>query len=403
MPPNEKNRTQNGMGVSGSEEPHIVDLYRGLSGEEERKTGAYPGYSIISVWLGILILAGMLGFGFYQTRVWVEGVRKGLEQVSQENKLLLEGLDELLARADGSDQVAYLEPSRADKPVQGEENANKSLSDNLSRRYKIYYRTKEGESLAEVSEKFGVSEDQLRLWNTIKPKDSLIPGQVLVINKRTSPEDQATTVRVSTPPDADSLVAKRKEAAPVETEPEPAEVPSNTQNETAPTQAEQALEGTGIDEVGLAKGTVEPVVPENEEEIPETAETAGGEPLEESPLAPDEEIIHTVQAGETLSEIGQVYGIPWQILAEYNHIDRPETLYEGQKLLVPGDAAQQRTANRVDELTHTVLAGENLYRIGLKYGISWEQIARENNMRDGGLLYEGQVLKIPAARGGPEF
>lgn len=403
MPPDEKNRSQDGLEANGSEEPQIVDLYRSFSGGENREAGGYPGYSILSVWLGILILAGMVGFGFYQTRAWVEGVRKGMEQVSQENKLLLEGLDELLARADGSDQSASVEPSQADLSGQDTESADRRPSDNLSRRYKIYYRAKEGEDLALVSKKFGVSEDQLRLWNTLNPQDSLIPGQVLVINKSTSPEDQKRVARVFTPPDAGSPVAKKEESAPPETE--SAVAPSDTQEETAPAQGETALEETGIDEAETTKGTGEPVAPEAEEEIAETAEaaeTGADEPFDKAPLAPDEEIIHTVQAGETLSEIGQVYGIPWQILAEYNHIDRPETLYEGQKLLVPGDPAQ-RTARRGDELTHTVLAGENLYRIGLKYGLSWEQIAKENNMSDAGLLYEGQVLKIPAARGGPEF
>jgi len=38
--------------------------------------------------------------------------------------------------------------------------AQQSESDNLAKKYKIYYRTKDGEDLGQISEKFGVSEEQ---------------------------------------------------------------------------------------------------------------------------------------------------------------------------------------------------------------------------------------------------
>lgn len=47
--------------------------------------------------------------------------------------------------------------------------------------------------------------------------------------------------------------------------------------------------------------------------------------------------------------------------------------------------------------THTVAAGENLYRIGLQYGISWVSIARYNNIANPDRIYVGQVLQIPGA------
>jgi LysM repeat protein len=45
---------------------------------------------------------------------------------------------------------------------------------------------------------------------------------------------------------------------------------------------------------------------------------------------------------------------------------------------------------------HTVVAGENLYRIGLKYGLPWASIATANNLANPNLIYVGQVLCIPA-------
>ena len=44
---------------------------------------------------------------------------------------------------------------------------------------------------------------------------------------------------------------------------------------------------------------------------------------------------------------------------------------------------------------HTVKAGENLYRIGLIYNMTWTPIAKANNLADPNLVYAGQVLCIP--------
>lgn len=45
--------------------------------------------------------------------------------------------------------------------------------------------------------------------------------------------------------------------------------------------------------------------------------------------------------------------------------------------------------------THVVQAGENLFRIALRYGVSMWDIARLNNIYDLRLIYAGQVLRIP--------
>jgi murein DD-endopeptidase MepM/ murein hydrolase activator NlpD len=44
---------------------------------------------------------------------------------------------------------------------------------------------------------------------------------------------------------------------------------------------------------------------------------------------------------------------------------------------------------------HTVQTGETLYRIGLKYNLTWDKIAKANNLTDGNKIKAGQVLCIP--------
>jgi LysM repeat protein len=46
---------------------------------------------------------------------------------------------------------------------------------------------------------------------------------------------------------------------------------------------------------------------------------------------------------------------------------------------------------------YTVRWGDHLYRIGLKYGISWTVLARANGLTNGNYIYAGQVLRVPCA------
>jgi LysM repeat protein len=46
---------------------------------------------------------------------------------------------------------------------------------------------------------------------------------------------------------------------------------------------------------------------------------------------------------------------------------------------------------------YTVRWGDHLYRIGLKYGVSWTVLAHANGLTNGNYIYAGQVLRVPCA------
>lgn len=51
------------------------------------------------------------------------------------------------------------------------------------------------------------------------------------------------------------------------------------------------------------------------------------------------------------------------------------------------------------QTTHTVVRGENLFRIGLRYGCSTSEMARANNISNPARIFVGQVLIVPACSG----
>ena len=55
----------------------------------------------------------------------------------------------------------------------------------------------------------------------------------------------------------------------------------------------------------------------------------------------------------------------------------------------------QPQAQGGEPLTHTVQAGENLYRISLRYGVNLDELIAANNITDRSRIFRGQVLTIP--------
>ena len=114
---------------------------------------------------------------------------------------------------------------------------------------------------------------------------------------------------------------------------------------------------------------------------------------------------HTVAAGENLFRIGLKYGISWVDIARENNLANPHILSIGQELKLPGASASAPnpapTPSPQTETTYIVKPGDNLYRIGLAYGISWVQIAEANGLDSPNMIIVGSELKIPVNTPGP--
>lgn len=103
------------------------------------------------------------------------------------------------------------------------------------------------------------------------------------------------------------------------------------------------------------------------------------------------EIIHIVQPGENLFRIGLKYGIDADTLARYNGLRDPDKIYVGQSIKIPGE--YDPPAGQGD--IHIVRPGDTLTSIALQYGISTQALMAANNLRDPDFIYIGQRLMIP--------
>ncbi len=113
-------------------------------------------------------------------------------------------------------------------------------------------------------------------------------------------------------------------------------------------------------------------------------------------------VTHVVQPGETLFRISLNYGITVDALRAANGI-YGNIIYVGQTLIIPlGGEAQPAAVTALAAApaasggTHVVQPGENLFRIGLKYGVTVTAMQAANGL-SGTLIYVGQTLIIPGA------
>lgn len=106
---------------------------------------------------------------------------------------------------------------------------------------------------------------------------------------------------------------------------------------------------------------------------------------------------YTVKAGDTLIKIAQTHKVTLQQLVTVNQLSNPNILKIGQVLKIPAKPGTPTSPNPVPMTTnYTVKAGDTLYSISKKHGITVQQIVTANKLASANVIKVGQVLKIPS-------
>lgn len=125
-------------------------------------------------------------------------------------------------------------------------------------------------------------------------------------------------------------------------------------------------------------------------------------------------VVYVVQPGDNLYRIGLKFNTTIAALAQANGIVNPNLIVVGQRLIIPGVqvTAMPGTATEQSETlaptsmattpstpttpsTYTVQAGDNLYRIALKFNTTIFVLGQLNGLINLNLVYVGQVLRLP--------
>ncbi len=138
-----------------------------------------------------------------------------------------------------------------------------------------------------------------------------------------------------------------------------------------------------------------------------TATPAPTQGLQPTPTAPGQmeqtanPCVYRVQPGDTAYHIATTHNVTLTQLIEANNLTNPDRLTEGQELVIPNcgtpGAPQPTAASPANDIPavqptaaspaesdgqtiHVVQAGENLFRIALRYGVTVDEIVAANNL-----------------------
>jgi LysM repeat protein len=99
--------------------------------------------------------------------------------------------------------------------------------------------------------------------------------------------------------------------------------------------------------------------------------------------------VHTVEPGETVRSIAELYRVSSATVLAANAIENPDVLHVGEPLVVPS----------VDGALHRVLPGETLRTIADDYGVDLPDLVASNALSASpDLLTVGALLVVPGAR-----
>jgi len=120
---------------------------------------------------------------------------------------------------------------------------------------------------------------------------------------------------------------------------------------------------------------------------------------------PDAPATYTVQPGDTVSTIAARFGLAAADVLTWNGLGWRSVIYPGQSLALiapaadaaPVESAPNEATPAAGASTHTVVAGDTIFRIAQQQGVSVGAVLSANSLADDSIIYPGQTLTIPAA------
>lgn len=225
-----------------------------------------------------------------------------------------------------------------------------------------------GETLWGISQKYGVKLKRIYKMNRVSASDPLKAGRLIWLRKKRSKDEPVKYYNVPKPVKKAPEKVIVKETPPVE---QPVKEKADTERPV---------------------GSTPPVL---------------NEPLQKVVLFK----YHPVSDTETLSMIASYYEVTLNQLLEWNEMSGPENLKTGMNLRIkttkeiqpvtqakdgnqPTENMKEDSEVTTDEAKyHVVQAGESLWSISQRYGLTVEQLKQGNNLADGAISI-GQQLKV---------
>jgi LysM repeat protein len=318
-------------------------------------------------------------------------------------------LAELMAANGITDANSIYSGQRLDIPLLTAETAQQNteaLYDNPLETYTVM----PGDTLTAIARRFDIPVETLRALNAVGDADTILVGQTLRLIAETQPESQAVEPDFSPSADSESTTtSSAEEEQPVAVMSAPELLIERSGNSIGSLNRIYTVRAgdtlnlialrTGIDVDALRRFNRFPTLNTPLNAGRQLLLPATGDELR--PRLPARE--HQVRSGETLSEIAAEYGVTLAALLQTNRIADPNTVYPGQRLIVPGAAEGVATPNLRNQIGpprsgffyYTVQPGDTMSEIARNLNTTMLAIQTYNNLPDAATVYNNMELKIP--------
>lgn len=249
------------------------------------------------------------------------------------------------------------------------------------------YVVKLGDNLASVARLFGVSQESLRIWNSMDAAGVVHQGDTIFVSKpELKPAEEPVPVARPTLKKGEKYVVASGDtyAAIAKQYGVPVVLLMEANNGfKARLEVGDSLVIPEIVQVKKPKATAkpEPVVKKTEKRESASANVVGD--------------IYTVQPGDNLFAISKKFGTTIADIQALNNMGESVAIYPGQKLKVAGKVSAPAAAPKAEKdfVLHEVQKGEGLWDIARQYKVTIEDIVKWNGLSDT-KIKAGDKLKI---------
>ena len=236
------------------------------------------------------------------------------------------------------------------------------------------YEAKEGDNLASVARMFGVSQESLRIWNSMDAAAFVKAGDTLLVSK---PESAAKSDE-SRPKLASGQKYVVRDGDTYAAVAAAYDIPVILLMQANQGFTRRLMVGDSL------------VIPEYAKKAAakQNVRSAKSEKSKNEKKKPAEKTsVYVVQSGDNLSVIARKFGTTVSKIQELNDMGKSTNISVGQKLIVDGIATEDGFK------IHTVKKGEGLWDIARQYKVTIEEIVKWNNLNDTKIKV-GEKLKI---------
>lgn len=230
------------------------------------------------------------------------------------------------------------------------------------------YTVKAGDSVWGIAEKYGLSVAKFVQWNNIK-NNTIHPGQTMHLKDPKAAPAKQTPAAGGTKDTTHVVKA--------------GESPWSVSNQY----------GVTMDQLYQWNNIKNKTIHPNQTLIVKKA-TAGAKPVTK-PTPPTSSSKHKVSYGESLWYIASTYGTSVDALRQLNGI-KGDLIHPGQELVVKKGTASTPAAQPLsgkDTISYTVLAGDSVWLIAHKHGVSMDELIKWNNIKNY-TIHPGQTVRI---------